>query len=245
MQPMNTATSQSPKVFIMDSHPIVRTGLAQVLQEHLSLELCGESDNFLEASKALRELQPELVITESLLNGYNCFELLRFVSESCPNSSVLVFSNCDEEIYAERALQAGAKGYLMKDASHDEILVAVERVLRGGVYLSEKMTSKMLFLATSGRRELQKSPVDRLSNRELEVFQLLGEGFSTRQIADHLHVSVKTVESHRARIKTKLNLDDANTLLRFAILWSSQRIGNVVDWLQEQSSRHSNLVAAS
>lgn len=214
------------QIVVVDSHPIVRYGIKEVLENALPCQVCAEASNFTEAFEQLQALDysPSVVVTEALLSGRSCFELLQFLAGKNARIPVLAFSKYDEEIYAERMLQAGASGYLMKCSPLSELVTAVQRVLRGGIYLSEKMTNKMLFVATTGRQDMTKSPVERLSNRELEVFQMLGEGLSTRQIASNLHVSVKTIESHRARIKTKLNLEDANALFRYAILWRNQTL---------------------
>lgn len=206
-------------VLIVDDHPIVRQGLAQLINQEQDLEVCGQAENASQAMQAIGELSPAMVIVDISLQDTSGMELIKDIKVRHPNLPVLTLSMHDEAVYAERALRAGAMGYIMKQEATERVITAIRRVLAGDVYVSESMAAKMVSkLATAGAAR-STSPVDRLSNRELEVFRLIGEGHGTRQVADKLHLSVKTIETYRAHIKTKLGFKGAAELFRSAIEW--------------------------
>ena len=207
------------RVFIVDDHPIVRQGLAQLLNQEQDLTVCGEAEDAQHALEAIAALQPDLVLVDLSLKGGSGLELIRTLKARQSALPVLVVSMHDESLYVERVLRAGARGYIMKQEATDTMMHAIRRVLRGEIYVSDKMMTKILgrFLFDVPSRAC--SALERLSNRELEVFRLIGEGHSTRHIAGVLHVSIKTVESHRAHIKEKFQLQDTVELVRYAMQW--------------------------
>lgn len=211
-------------IVIVDDHPIVRQGLAQLIDQEDDLHICGQAEDTPTAMRAIRELNPDLVIVDVSLRAGSGIDLIKDIKAQFPSLPVLTLSMHDEALYAERALRAGAKGYIMKQEATDEVVTAIRRVLAGTVYVSEGMTAKMVGRITGGPGEKGTSPVDRLSNRELEVFRLIGEGYGTREMAEKLYLSVKTIETYRAHIKEKLDLQDANELLRAAIRWANAQM---------------------
>lgn len=213
-------------VLIVDDHPIVRQGLAQLINQEDDLEVCGQAEDAHQALRAVRELGPDLVVADISLRETSGMDLLKDLKIQHPSLPVLMLSMHDETVYAERALRAGARGYIMKQEATERVVAAIRRVLAGEVYVSDGMAARMVSkLATPGGR-IGGSPVDCLSDRELEVFRLIGEGHSTRQIADRLHLSIKTIETYRAHVKDKLDLRDANELLRAAIEWVNAELGH-------------------
>jgi DNA-binding NarL/FixJ family response regulator len=209
------------RIIIVDDHPIVRRGLAQLIDQEDDLYVCGQADDAHQAIRGIRELNPDLVIVDVSLRTTSGIELIKDIKVQFPNLPVLTLSMHDEAIYAERALRAGAKGYIMKQEATEEVVTAIRRVLAGTVYVSQGMAAKMVSKIVAGPAEKGTSPVDRLSDRELEVFRLIGEGYGTREMAEKLYLSVKTIETYRAHIKEKLDLPDANELLRAAIRWAN------------------------
>jgi DNA-binding NarL/FixJ family response regulator len=210
------------RVLIVDDHPIVRHGLKQMIDAEPDLAVCGEAQSDREARAAIRELDPDVMIVDVSLAQGDGIDLVREVHAQRPELRMLVLSMHDETIYAERLLAAGASGYIMKEAAYDQLLVALRRVLGGGVYLSEAMTAsrgKRAHRATNGSAD----PIGRLSNRELQVLSLIGRGLSSRQAAESLNVSVKTVESHRQSLKRKLNLATNAQLLQYSLKWYASR----------------------
>ena len=183
------------------------------------MEVCGEASNGYEALQVIEESTPDLVIVDIEMEGLNGMELVRSMKSQYPEVPVLMLSMYDEDLYAERALRAGARGYLMKQEDPEKVVQAIRAVLKGEVYVSEKATSKILKLLSDSKAHDQGSTVDRLSDRELEVFKMIGEGYRTRHIASKLHLSAKTVESYKARLKQKLFLADAAELARYAAEW--------------------------
>jgi DNA-binding NarL/FixJ family response regulator len=208
------------KVFLVDDHPIVRQGLALLIDREADLCVCGEADGGSGVLQAIAELRPNIVVLDISLNGPDGIDILKTLRMREPALPVLVLSMHDEVTYAERALRAGANGYIMKQEATERVLVAIRRILRGEVYLSDRLTSRMLQNFVGGSAPSADSPVSSLSDRELEVFRLIGEGHATRQIADELHISIKTVESYQAHIKEKLALRNARELVQHAIQWS-------------------------
>ena len=205
------------KILLVDDHPILRQGLAQMINEEKELMVCGQFEEASKALDAVISLKPDAAIVDISLKGSSGIELLKNIKVQYPKLLVLVLSMHDESLYAERALRAGASGYIMKQEATDQVLVALRKVLNGEIYLSEKMSSKLMHQLVSGRATDAGSLMERLSDRELEIFGLIGEGRGTRQIAEQLHLSVKTIESHRAHIKEKLNLKNATELVHRAI----------------------------
>jgi DNA-binding NarL/FixJ family response regulator len=209
------------RILIVDDHPITRHGLAQLLNHEADLSVCGEAEDAQRALNLIKPLQPDLVLSDITMAGKSGLELIKEMQTLHPKVAVLVLSMHDESIYAERILRAGARGYLMKSAGGAELLVAIREVLRGEVYLSKKMSAKMINLLSGNRPKKNRSVLEMLTDREFEVFQLLGEGLSTREIGQRLHISSKTVDTHRLHIKDKLNLRTLPELMRHAVRWGA------------------------
>ena len=209
------------KILIVDDHPLMRKGIAMTIDAERDLKVTGQVDSAEEALEKLDAIGPDLVIIDISLPGMNGLELVKHLQALHPELPLMVVSRHDETLYAERALRAGAKGYVMKLEAADTIVEAIRRVLRGGIYVSPEINDRLLMGMATGKSLLTESPMELLSDRELEVFELTGNGHSTREIAERLHLSVKTVESYRARIKQKLNLDSAAELMQHAVQWVS------------------------
>jgi DNA-binding NarL/FixJ family response regulator len=207
------------RILLVDDHPIVRQGLAEMIDQQRDLQVCGTADDVHKALEVLEKVKPDLVIADISLKGSNGIELLKNIKVRFPRTLVLVLSMHDESLYAVRALRAGAAGYIMKQEATEKVLTAIHQVLSGEIYLSERMEKKMMHQLVGGRTARTGSPIEDLSDRELEVFGLIGQGHGTRQIAEELHLSIKTIESHRAHIKEKLNLRNATELVQHAIQW--------------------------
>src|SRR5712671_1532878 len=208
-------------IFIVDDHPIVRQGLALLINREPDLTVCGDAEEASSALRMIESLQPDLVVVDISLNGPDGLELLKNIRARDPNLPVLILSMLDESLYAERSLRAGASGYIMKQEATDRVLVAIRRILDGEIYVSDRMADRMLHRFVGGAQQVEpRSPISDLSDRELEVFRLIGDGRGTRQIAQELHISVKTVESYQAHIKDKLSLKNARELVQRAIQWT-------------------------
>jgi DNA-binding NarL/FixJ family response regulator len=208
-------------VFVVDDHPIVREGLAQMINRESDLTVCGEAQEMHGALQMIEALKPDILILDISLNGPDGLDLLKNIRARDPSLPVLILSMHDESIYAERALRAGANGYIMKQEATEKVLVALRRILSREIYVSSRVASKMLqqFVGASST-SARHSPVDDLSDRELEVLRLMGDGHGTRQIAEELHLSVKTVESYQAHLKEKLSLKNLRELVQYAIQWA-------------------------
>jgi DNA-binding NarL/FixJ family response regulator len=215
----NTGSRDKRTVLIVDDHPIVRQGLAQLINQEKDLEVCGQAEDAHEAMQAIRQLNPDMVIVDIGLKDTSGMELIKDLKVQYPDLPVLTLSMYDEAVYGERALRAGAKGYVMKQEATEKVVTAIRQVLAGEVYVSSGMAAKMVSKLVGTGTRTAGSVADALSDRELEVFRMIGEGFSTREMAEKLHLSIKTVETYRAHIKDKLGLQDANELLRSAIRW--------------------------
>jgi len=215
----STDSRSKRTVLIVDDHPIVRQGLALLINQEKDLEVCGQAEDAHEAMQAIRRLNPDLVIVDIGLKDTSGMELIKDLKVQYPNLPVLTLSMYDEAVYGERALRAGAKGYVMKQEATEKVVTAIRQVLAGQVYVSSGMAAKMVSKLVGGGTRTAGSPAESLSDRELEVFRMIGEGYSTREMAEKLHLSIKTVETYRAHIKDKLGLQDANELLRSAIRW--------------------------
>lgn len=207
------------RILLVDDHPLLRQGIAQTIEAEPDLQVAGQAGDAEEAMAMFDGVAPDLVITDISLPGVNGLELLKNLLALHPDLPVLVVSRHDEELYAERAVRAGARGYVSKLAAGDQIVTAIRRVLRGGIHLSEDLKDKMLFGAAAGTKDATQSPLEVLSDRELEVFEMTGRGVPTREISERLHLSVKTVESYRSRIKAKLGLANGTELMKHAVAW--------------------------
>jgi DNA-binding NarL/FixJ family response regulator len=214
------AAAPRSAVLIVDDHPIVRQGLTLLINREPDLAVCGDAEEAASALRRIEELKPDLIVVDISLNGPDGLDLLKNIRARDPNLPVLILSMLDESLYAERALRAGANGYIMKQEATDRVLVAIRRILAGEIYVSDRMANRMLHRFAGGVQVEDRSPIADLTDRELEVFRLIGEGHGTRQIAEQLHISVKTVESYQAHIKEKLSLKNARELVQRAIQWT-------------------------
>ncbi len=208
------------RILVVDDHPIVRQGLSLLIDRQPDLIVCGEADDMPAAMKAIEALKPDILILDISLEGPDGIEILKHVRITHAKLPILILSMHDESIYAERALRAGANGYIMKQEATERVLDAVRRLLRGEVYVSGRIANKILQHCVGGVLPA-KSPIDGLTDRELEVFRLIGGGYGTRQIALELHLSVKTVETYQAHLKEKLALKNGHELVQHAIRWTS------------------------
>jgi DNA-binding NarL/FixJ family response regulator len=218
-KPQLAPATKKCRVLLVDDHPIVRQGLALLIDREPDLTVCGEADSAPSVFHAITTLRPDLVILDISLSGPDGLDVLKEIRMKTSSLPVLILSMHDESIYAQRAIRAGANGYIMKQEATDKVLVAIRRILQGEVYLSDRLTSAMLQQYVRGE-SAKKSPLVNLTDRELEVFRLIGEGRGTRRIAEELHLSVKTIESYQAHIKEKLALRNARELVQHAIEWT-------------------------
>ncbi|MGD0629640.1 MAG: response regulator transcription factor [Terracidiphilus sp.] len=215
----DSVATQKKTVFVVDDHPLLRQGLAMMINREPDLVVCGEAEEAHTAMKAISASRPDILIADISLNGPDGLDLLKNLRLLYPDLPVLILSMHDESIYAERALRARANGYIMKQEATEKVLVAVRRILDGEIYLSSRMANKLLMQYMSGKTAETDSRLAALSDRELEVFRMIGEGLGTRQIAEALHLSVKTVESYQAHLKEKLSLRTGRELMQHAIQW--------------------------
>lgn len=211
------------RILIVDDHPIVRQGLRRLMENEEDLSVCGEVETARDARTAIKDLNPDAVIVDISLKQGDGIELVRDVRAHYATLPMLVLSMHDEAIYAERMLAAGANGYIMKQAASEQFLASLRRVLDGGIYVSEAVGSNMIQKFASGGSYTSANPIDRLSNRELQILHMIGKGMSTRETANSLNLSIKTVESHRQRIKRKLNLNTGAQLVQYAVNWFAGR----------------------
>ncbi|MDR3402345.1 MAG: response regulator transcription factor [Chthoniobacter sp.] len=208
------------RVLIVDDHAVVRKGLAAMLGEEDDLMVCGEAESAPQALEAMRRFDPDVAVLDISMPGSNGIELTKAMLAERPKLPILIFSVHDESLYALRALRAGAKGYVMKSESVLEIMAALRKVLGGEIYVSPRFGERLVFQAIQSQNgSVPASPVDILSDRELEVLHHLGKGEGTRDIAANLNLSVKTIETHRAHIKEKLGVKDSEEMVRFALDW--------------------------
>jgi len=206
------------RVLIVDDHPVVRQGLSLAIGRETDLEVCGEAENIGEALQQVEGGHPDVVIIDISLDGEDGIELIDYIKSRWPSVKVLVYSSHDEETFAGRILRAGATGFVSKREAMPKLIAAVRKILCGEVYLSPQMTTRLLQRAAIGK-SLDNNPTEALSNRELQVFEMIGRGMNTAEIARKLQVSPKTVESHRKVIKTKLNVETSAQLSRRAFQW--------------------------
>lgn len=214
-----TPVAAKRRIFLVDDHPITRQGVMVLINQEPDLEVCGEADSAPKAFDLLQKSKADLAVVDISLKTTSGIELTKNLKVLLPDLPVLIMSMHDESLYAERALRAGAKGYVMKQEASDNILIAIRRILDGELYLSEKMKEKMLHRLVHNRKDEVVFSIDTLSDREMEVFQLIGNGFSTRQIATKLNLSVKTIDSYREHLKLKLHIEKGADLVRHAIQW--------------------------
>jgi DNA-binding NarL/FixJ family response regulator len=230
MKPVRS-TNKNPKcdapdakrIVIVDDHPLFRKGLEELIHSDGSFAVCGEAGNAAEAMEVIRKLNPDLAIVDLSLPGANGIELIKNVRAEFPKLPILVLSMHDESLYALRALRAGAEGYVMKHEAMTNVIQAIREVFNGRPYLSPAMAAQVITKFAHRDAEGATDPVERLSDRELEVLELIGKGTEVRQIAKLLHLSPKTVETHRAHIKDKLDLKNSREVARFALQWLSAR----------------------
>jgi DNA-binding NarL/FixJ family response regulator len=214
---MGNAPVMKARVLIVDDHPVVRAGLAHLVGQQADLAVAGEAEDVPGALRKISQLKPQLILTDLNLGADDGLEMIKQACAREPSLPILVVSMHDENLYAERVLRAGAKGYVMKRAGASQLMEAIRAVLRGETYVSPAYSRKVVG-RLSGRAG-ETSELERLSDRELQVFRLIGKGWGTRKIAEYLTLSVKTVETHCCHIKRKLNLDDVNALLQHAVAW--------------------------
>jgi DNA-binding NarL/FixJ family response regulator len=214
------------RLLLVDDHPMMREGLTQLIGHEPDLEICGEAGDANEALEKINLLHPDLVLTDITLPGKNGVELIKDIQALHTGTLVLVLSMHDESLYVERVLRAGARGYVMKQEGGKKIMEAIRVVLNGQIHVSEKMSSKILEVFSGRRSGVASSPIEKLTDREFEVFQLIGQGLGTKQMAEQLHLSTKTIEVHRANIKAKLQAGNMSELIRQAVRWvESQHTG--------------------
>jgi len=215
-----TSAVKKSRVLVVDDHPIVRQGLALLINREADLVVCGEAEDARTAMQSVATAKPDILVVDISLNGPDGLDLLKDIRTRYPEMPVLILSMHDESIYAERALRAGAQGYIMKQEASEKVLLALRRILSNEIYVSERVSNRMLQRYIGSSSEGRPSSLADLTDRELEVFRLIGQGHSTRQIAEALHISVKTVESYQAHIKEKLSLRSARELVQHAIQWT-------------------------
>ncbi len=211
------------KIILVDDHPLVREWLTNLIHQQPDLIVCGEAETAPAALQTIADTKPDVAIVDISLKDSSGIELIKNIKASHPHVAVIVLSMHDEQLYAERALRAGARGYIMKRETTKKVIAAIRLVLEGKLYLSERLVALFAEKFVDGNAPTVSSPIEQLSDRELEVFQLLGEGYETRQIAESLRVSMKTIQVYCARIKEKLKLANATELLREAIRWNESR----------------------
>lgn len=207
------------KILIVDDHPIFRHGLAQLINQEHDLTVCGEAEDYHGAWKAVEDLTPDMVIVDITLKDMSGIDLIKELRKNHKSLPMLVISMHEESLYAERSLRAGAHGYIMKQEASESVIEAIRQVLKGRIYASRTVTDNLLSRFVDGPQTGIESPVQGLTNRELEVFRLIGEGHGISEIADRLHLSVKTIGTYRERIKEKLHIKGAVELLRYAMKW--------------------------
>ena len=214
---------EAKRIVIVDDHPLFRKGLEQLIHSDSAFAVCGEANNASEAMDVIRKLNPDLAIVDLSLPGANGIELIKNIRAEFPKLPILVLSMHDESLYALRALRAGAEGYVMKHEAMANVIQAIHEVFNGRPYLSPAMAAQVITKFAHRGSQSEADAVERLSDRELEILELIGKGKEVRQIAKRLHLSPKTVETHRAHIKEKLNLQNARQVARFAVQWVGTR----------------------
>jgi DNA-binding NarL/FixJ family response regulator len=216
-------SGKAVQILLVDDHPVVRDGLADAIKREPDLQVCGMAEDRAGAFRLTETASPDLVVVDLLLKNSSGLELIKDLHVSWPKLLILVVSMQEEKVFAERALRAGARGYITKQRATRDIIAAIRRILGGEIYLSDTIASAVISRLTTNPQALSDSITDSLTDRELQVFELTGIGLSTREVAERLRVDVKTVETYRARLKEKLNLKDGTELLKLAIRWNKER----------------------
>lgn len=219
----SVAEKTKTKILIVDDHPVVREGLASILDHEQDFQVCGQAEDVTGALEAIAGVKPDIAIVDISLKQSDGIELTKTLKARYPDIAVIILSVHDESVYAERVLLAGAKAYLMKDAVCEHIVKAIRKVLRGEIYVSDVVSDKFLHTIAGDKAGAAKTAIDSLSDREFETFRLIGQGYKASQIAVRLHLSVKTIETYRTRIKEKLRLENAAQLLQYSIAWSKNQ----------------------
>lgn len=215
--------NERSRVYIVDDHPLVREWLAALIDQQADLEVCGEADDIPNARSGIAASKPDVAIIDLSLKSGSGIELIKHVQADAPQTQIVVLSMHDEKLYAERVLRAGARAYIMKRETAKCVVTGIRKVLRGDIYLSDQMTEAFAARFAEGRPPAGGSLVEQLSDRELQVFQMLGQGIETREVANTLGLSIKSVQAYCARIKAKLRLANAAELLREAVRWNEER----------------------
>jgi DNA-binding NarL/FixJ family response regulator len=219
------STWKKTRVLIVDDHPITRSGLAYLINHQPDMVTCCEAQNAAQALKGVIEKKPDLMLTDFTLPDKSGLELIKDVKAVQPELPILVISMHEESLYAERVLRAGARGYITKEEGGEKLMRAIRHVLSGTIYVSDKMSARILEIFSCGQAMQSRSTIEGLSDREFEIFQLLGDGLATQQIANRLHLSMKTVDAHRAKIKAKLKVRTNNGLIAYAARWTTSQVG--------------------
>lgn len=219
----NPKSSKRFQILLVDDHPIVRDGLAESINREADMNVCAVAEDRTTALKAIEGAQPDLAIVDLTLRNSSGLDLIKDIRARWPEVLVLVVSMHEETVYAERAIRAGARGYITKQQATHDILSAIRRVLSGEIYLNQSTSASLLQRLTSGTKSSGGSPAERLADRELQVFELTGKGLNTKEIAEQLKIDTKTVETYRLRIKEKLGLATGSQLLQTAIQWLKER----------------------
>lgn len=215
--------SKKTRVLIVDDHPITRSGLSYLINHQPDMVTCCEAQNAAEALTGVLEARPDLVLTDFTLPDKNGLELIKDIKAVQPELPILVISMHEESLYAERVLRAGARGYITKEEGGERLMRAIRHVLTGAIYVSDKMSARILEIFSGGPATQSRSAVEELSDREFEVFELLGAGLTTQQIAERLRLSMKTVDAHRAKLKSKLKVRTNNELVAYAARWAASQ----------------------
>jgi DNA-binding NarL/FixJ family response regulator len=221
---MAKSQPEKSRILIVEDHPLFSEGLCQMINRHPAMGVCGQVPDAASAMRAVAELKPDLVLVDISLEGSNGIDLIKSLKAKYDELPILVISMHDESLYAERALRAGALGYVMKNQPAKIVKAAISKVLGGEIFLSEKMSTSVLGKLLRGKIEMPVSPIEQLSDRELEVFQMLGEGKPSRQIAEDLNLTIPTIHSFRNRIKEKLQLKNSTELMLHAMQWVRERM---------------------
>ena len=219
MTATKTPSHTKHRILIVDDHPVFRHGLVQLINQESDLLVCGEAEDYQSALKAAQDLKPDMIIVDITLKNMSGIDLIKEIHKTRRDLAMLVISMHDESLYAERVLRAGARGYVMKQEASESVVRAIREVRQGSIYASKKMTDQIFSRFIEGNKKPAESPLHSLTDRELEVFQLIGEGLGISEIGTRLHLSVKTIGTYRERIKDKLNLKTSTELLRYAINW--------------------------
>ncbi len=223
MKTVNDIKTRKARVLVVDDHPLLREGVSQLINSQTDLEICGEADTVTSAFAAVENTKPDVILLDLRLGYGDTLELIKSIKARYPQVSILMLSQYDETIYVERALLAGADGYVIKQEAAEEVLAAIRTVLAGDMYVSRKLAVLVLHKLLSKKNIAHGPTVESLTDRELQVFQLIGSGLTTRQIAAELRLSIKTIEAHREKIKSKLGLRNASELVRSAVTWMQSK----------------------